>query len=110
LYALLGGRVREQVPTKFSISGLEPPAAAELAQWAYAQGFRTMKVKVGMDPEGDVARVRAVREAVGPEVRLGVDANGGWSQRAAIPTIPRPAREGGGYLCRTTVPHARGSQ
>jgi L-alanine-DL-glutamate epimerase-like enolase superfamily enzyme len=104
VYALLGGRVREQVPTKFSISGLEPPAAAELAQWAYAQGFRTMKVKVGIEPEGDVARVRAVREAVGPEVRLGVDANGGWSQRAAIPTIRRLAAEAGIYFAEQPVP------
>ena len=31
-----------------------------------SQGFTVMKVKVGIEPEGDVARVRAVREAVGP--------------------------------------------
>ena len=41
-----------------------------------------MKVKVGVEPESDIARVRAVREAVGPHIRLGVDANGGWSVRA----------------------------
>ncbi len=87
LYKLLGGPVRDYVPTKFSVSGLEPPRAAELAAWAVAQGFRAMKVKVGLEPEEDVARVRAVREAVGPDVRLGVDANGGWSPRVAIQTI-----------------------
>jgi muconate cycloisomerase len=38
-----------------------------------------MKVKVGIDPREDLARVRAVREAVGPSIKLGVDANGGWS-------------------------------
>jgi muconate cycloisomerase len=91
LYRLLGGPVREFVPTKFSVSGLEPDKAAEIAAWAVEQGFRTMKVKVGLEPEGDVARVRAVREAVGPEVRLGVDANGGWSPRVAIQTIRRLA-------------------
>ena len=48
-----------------------------------------MKVKVGIEPDGDVARVRAVREAIGPNVRLGVDANGGWSPRVAIQTIRR---------------------
>ena len=48
-----------------------------------------MKVKVGIEPEQDVARVRAVREVVGPNVRLGVDANGGWSPRVAIQTIRR---------------------
>lgn len=89
VYRLLGGPVREFVPTKFSVSGLAPQKAAEIAAWAVDQGFRTMKVKVGIEPEQDVARVRAVREAIGPDVRLGVDANGGWSPRVAIQTIRR---------------------
>src|SRR5579872_1597542 len=79
LYRLLGGAVRESVPTKWSISGVEPKHAAGIARWALEQGFTTMKVKVGIDPEQDVARVRAVREAVGPGTRLGVDANGAWT-------------------------------
>ena len=89
LYRLFGGAVRDFVPTKFSISGLEPARAAEIAVWAVEQGFRTMKVKVGIEPEQDVARVRAVREAVGPSIRLGIDANGGWAPRVAIQTIRR---------------------
>lgn len=89
VYRLLGGAVRDFVTTKFSVSGLEPPRAAELAAWAVEQGFRAMKVKVGINPEEDVARVRAVREAIGPDIRLGVDANGGWSPREALQTIPR---------------------
>lgn len=89
LYRLLGGAVRDFVTTKFSISGLAPEQSAEIALWAKELGFTTMKVKVGIEPEGDVARVRAVREAIGPEVRLGVDANGGWAPRVAIQTIRR---------------------
>ena len=47
-----------------------------------------MKVKVGIDPREDVARVRAVREAIGPAIKLGVDANGGWpTPEIAIETI-----------------------
>jgi len=103
LYRLWGGAVREFVPTKFSISGLEPVKAAELASWAAAKGFRTMKVKVGIDPDGDVARVRAAREAIGPAVRLGVDANGGWSPRVAIQTIRR-MYEFGIYFAEQPVP------
>lgn len=94
LYRLLGGAAREFVTTKFSVSGMEPPQAAEIASWAVDQGFRTMKVKVGIEPDGDVARVRAVREAIGPDIRLGVDANGGWSPREAIQTIPRLVKYG----------------
>jgi muconate cycloisomerase len=76
------------VPTKWSISGVEPAKAAKIAAWAASQGYSTMKVKVGIDPDGDVARVRAVREAVGTQVKLGVDANGGWpTPQVAIDTI-----------------------
>ena len=89
VYELLGGKVREFVPTKWSVSGVEPERAAEIAKWAVAQGFRAMKVKVGIDPESDVARVKAVREAIGPQIKLGVDANGGWSPFVAVKTIQR---------------------
>ncbi len=89
LYRLWGGSVRESVPTKFSISGAPPAEAAKNAAWAVEQGFTAMKVKVGLNPDEDVARVRAVREAIGPKVRLGVDANGGWSPRTAVQTILR---------------------
>jgi L-alanine-DL-glutamate epimerase-like enolase superfamily enzyme len=89
VYRLLGGPVREEVTTKWSVSGLEPPRAAEIASWAVSQGFRTIKVKVGLDPDEDVARVQAVRKAVGDSIRVGMDANGGWSVSTALSTIPR---------------------
>lgn len=94
VYRLLGGPVRSHVPLKFSVSGLAPDASAAIATWAVEQGFRTLKVKVGIDPESDVARVQAVRRAIGPDVRLGVDANGGWEPRVAIATIRRLAECG----------------
>ena len=90
VYELLGGNVREFVPTKWSVSGVEPQKAAEIARWAASRGFPSMKVKVGIDPEGDVARVRAVREVVGEQTKLGVDANGGWPTASiAAATIGR---------------------
>jgi muconate cycloisomerase len=89
VYELLGGRAREVVPTKWSVSGREPDAAAEIARWAIDQGFQAMKVKVGIEPEGDIERVRAVRAAIGAKVKLGVDANGGWTLEQAVPTIER---------------------
>ena len=89
VYQLLGGKVREFVPTKWSVSGVEPAKAAEIAKWAVSQGFKAMKVKVGIDPVGDIARVKAVREAVGPEIKFGVDANGGWTPEVAVRTIER---------------------
>jgi L-alanine-DL-glutamate epimerase-like enolase superfamily enzyme len=89
VYRLLGGAVRESVPIKWSISGVEPARAAAIASWALEQGFQTMKVKVGIDPIQDVARVRAVRDAIGPEIRLGIDANGAWTPATAVTMIRR---------------------
>jgi L-alanine-DL-glutamate epimerase-like enolase superfamily enzyme len=89
VYRLLGGAVRDFVTTKWSVSGQPPDKAAEIARWAFEQGFTSMKVKVGINPDDDVARVRAVREAVGPQAHIGVDANGGWSRYQAVPTIKR---------------------
>ncbi|MEN8115294.1 MAG: mandelate racemase/muconate lactonizing enzyme family protein, partial [Actinomycetota bacterium] len=89
VYQLLGGRVRDEIPTVFPITGKEPALAAEIALWAVEQGFGTVKVKVGLDPDEDVERVRAVRTAVGDGVKVAADANGGWTTRAAIQTIPR---------------------
>ncbi len=89
VYRLLGGPVREFIPTKWSVSGVEPARAAEIASWAVERGFSALKVKVGIDPAEDLARVRAVRQAVGPEIRLGVDANGAWDPATAVTMIRR---------------------
>jgi len=103
VYRLLGGKIRETVPIKMSVSGAEPQRAAQLAEWAMKQGLRALKVKVGIEPEGDVARVKAVRATIGPEVRLGADANGGWSPRIAIQTVRRLVGECGIYFAEQPV-------
>jgi muconate cycloisomerase len=89
VYRLLGGPVREEITTKWSVSGLEPARAAEIASWAISEGFHTVKVKVGIEPGADLARVKAVRNAVAGDTRVGVDANGGWSRAAALSTVER---------------------
>ncbi len=103
VYRLLGGPVCDFVPTKWSISGVDPERAAEIAVWALEQGFTTMKVKVGIDPAQDIERVRAVRHAVGPDTRLGIDANGAWDPRTAVSMIRRLS-EFGIYFAEQPVP------
>jgi L-alanine-DL-glutamate epimerase-like enolase superfamily enzyme len=103
VYRLLGGKVRETVPIKMSVSGAAPERAAQLAAWAIGRGLKALKVKVGIEPEGDVARVKAVRAAIGPAVRMGADANGGWSPRVAIQTIRRLVDECGIYFAEQPV-------
>jgi muconate cycloisomerase len=102
---LFGPPRRDSVPTKWSVSGVEPARAADIATWAVAQGFTTMKVKVGLDPDTDLARVRAVRVAVGAQIRLGVDANGSWrTPPTAIDSIRRLHDECGIYFAEQPVP------
>jgi L-alanine-DL-glutamate epimerase-like enolase superfamily enzyme len=79
VHTLLGGRVRDSVHSKFSISGVAPEMAADIAKAAWNAGFRKFKVKVGRGLAADLARVSAVRRSLGDEVSLGVDANGGWT-------------------------------
>ncbi len=85
VHRLLGGPVMPEIPTKFSVTGATPGHAAEVASWAVARGFPAMKVKVGRGGVADdVARVTAVREAIGNHIVLGVDANCGWDRAEAI--------------------------
>jgi muconate cycloisomerase len=105
VWRLFGQRTREFVPTKWSVSGVEPAKAAEIAAWAVSRGFTKMKVKVGIDPPSDIDRVRAVRAAVGPHIKLGIDANGGWPTPAiAIPTINCLCDESDIYFAEQPVP------
>jgi len=88
VHILLGGCVREAIPVTHSI-GLLPieEAVTECVQVAN-EGIRTVKIKVGVESQRDVEVVRQVREAVGPDVGLCVDANQGYSSPAeAIQTI-----------------------
>lgn len=91
--SLLGGPFRREVPVKISLSG-DGDELREGYETACALGFRAFKVKVGRDPDADVARVRLARELAGGDAFLGVDANGGWSRAAALETVPRLAELG----------------
>lgn len=87
IYRLLGG-AKGRVPAYHS-GGLwmdrSIDALAKEAQGFVAQGFRAMKMRVGAaDPRGDIERVRAVRAAIGPGIRLMVDANQGLGEAQAI--------------------------
>jgi L-alanine-DL-glutamate epimerase-like enolase superfamily enzyme len=89
VYQLLGGKVRETIPTKMMIGAFDVDHARGLASKFLASGARCLKVKVGLDLAGDVARVRAVREVAGPDVPITIDANCGWSLATARLALAR---------------------
>lgn len=85
VFELLGGAQRSlTIPARFSMAAYDPETAARKALERVAWGFNTIKIKVGTDPIADVARVRAVSRAVGPEIGLVIDANCGWDADTAI--------------------------
>jgi L-rhamnonate dehydratase len=74
-----GGRFRQRVPL---VAYLQSGSAEQIAAEALAmvkRGFGTVKVKVGENERADLDLVRAVREAVGPDVKIRADANGAWT-------------------------------
>src|SRR5689334_15203262 len=80
VYELLGGAVRPlAIRSRFSLGAYDLPRARARAAELVEQGFDTVKVKVGGKLEDDVPRVRAVREVIGFERKLVIDANCGWS-------------------------------
>ena len=74
VYRMLGG-ARSNIVTDITISVNPPEEMARDARTAIQRGYDCLKVKVGIDPELDVARLAAVREAVGKDVKLRIDAN-----------------------------------
>ncbi|MBI3928276.1 MAG: dipeptide epimerase [Armatimonadetes bacterium] len=88
LASLLGGP-GGGVETDFSIGLCRPDEAAREARAIVEKGFRAIKLKVGADAAEDVDRVKAVRGAIGPDLKLRIDANEGWD----LPGATRALRE-----------------
>ena len=88
VHVLLGGLARGTVPVTHSIGLLDIEEAVEECRKVVAEGIRTIKIKVGVDPERDVEIVHRAREAVGPATHLCADANRGYrTPHDAIRTI-----------------------
>jgi muconate cycloisomerase len=88
VYKLLGGKEGGDagIRLKFVVGAVEPDLAAQRARRMVERDWRAIKVKVGRHPhpQVDIDRLRAVREAIGPDVWLSVDANGGYTVEQAV--------------------------
>lgn len=90
VYQLLGGLYRREIPIAHSLGILELDTMLEEATTAVAEGIKTIKIKIGLEPERDVKVVREVRRAVGPRVDIVVDGNQGYATpKLAIQTLRR---------------------
>jgi L-alanine-DL-glutamate epimerase-like enolase superfamily enzyme len=88
VWDLLGGAVRDSVGYFYFLQGQTIEELVADARSAVAAGHPVIYLKVGIDPDRDVAATRAVREAIG-EARLRLDANEAWDPAMALRMIAR---------------------
>jgi muconate cycloisomerase len=86
---LLGGRRKERVPLIGVVDIVAPQEAGISAARQVSAGFRTIKIKIGLDAAADIRRIEAVRDAVGGDVRLRVDGNCGYDRDTALSVFAR---------------------
>jgi L-alanine-DL-glutamate epimerase-like enolase superfamily enzyme len=87
LHRLLGGTVRDRVTYIGAVGISTTDRMVTEASAFVAAGCRTIKLKIGTDPATDLERVSAVRSAIGPGIRLRVDANQGCNLTEYLPAF-----------------------
>lgn len=87
LYQFLGGKNDKTIITDYTVSIGHPQKMAADALKIKEEGYPAIKIKLGQDGELDVQRIKAIREAVGREIPLRIDANQGWNAEEAIKTL-----------------------
>ena len=87
--AQLFGGYRESIETDMTLSIDEAGVMAAKAKAHVADGFNTLKVKVGVDEKLDVERIKQIREAVGTSTKLRLDANQACHPKQAVQMIDR---------------------
>jgi len=84
VHRYLGGAVKDELRFNAWIGIVPPEQAAQQAVAWRDRGFRSAKVKVGNGIEADRDRIRAVRQAVGPDFQIRIDANAGYDAATSI--------------------------
>jgi L-alanine-DL-glutamate epimerase-like enolase superfamily enzyme len=87
VYRLLGGLVQRRISFFGFIQGDSPEELADSARALVDDGFTILYLKVGRGLDRDIRAVRAVRESVGADIGLRIDANQAWSVGTAVRTL-----------------------
>jgi len=87
LFKYLGGKNNKTLVTDYTVSLGNANKMAEDAAKYKAEGFPVIKVKLGQGTNKDAERIHLIREAVGYEIPLRIDANQGWDVKTAIDTL-----------------------
>lgn len=87
LYQYLGGHKNKTIYTDYTVSVGDASQMVTDALKIKEAGFPVIKVKIGKGGPADVERIKAIRDAVGYEIPIRVDANQGWHLDEAIETL-----------------------
>jgi len=87
LWKYLGGQHKQDIYTDYTVSIGTPEKMALDAKKIQDQGYLAIKVKLGKKGEEDVRRIASIRQAVGNQIPLRIDANQGWTLQEAIETL-----------------------
>ncbi len=79
LYQYLGGKKMKTIETDITIGIGAPQFMAAQALAFIQEGFNCIKVKLGKKPKDDIARIQAIRQSVGMDIEIRIDANQGWT-------------------------------
>ena len=93
VYKLMGGG-RKQIVTDITISVNDPETMVRDALIAVDRGYDCLKMKVGVNPDLDVARLKAVRQAVGNDITIRIDANQAWKPKQAVKILNAMQEQG----------------
>lgn len=93
VHKLLGGS-KQQIVTDITISVNDPDVMVKDALNAVERGYDCLKMKVGVNPALDVARLSAVRNAVGKDIVIRIDANQAWKPKEAVRILNQMQEQG----------------
>jgi L-Ala-D/L-Glu epimerase len=92
LYSFLGGKKNKTLVTDYTVSIADTDKMVSDARKIKADGYSTIKVKLGGSKEDDLERIKAIRTAVGNTITLRIDANQGWDSDDAIELLNELAK------------------
>lgn len=107
VWKLLGGMHRDRIEVAHSLGIMSIERCVAEAAEAVAEGIRTIKCKTGLDPARDVELVRQLRESIGDDVKIRVDANEGYPTVWAAVETTKQQEQYGIFLCEQPVAGTR---
>lgn len=87
-YNIMGGLVRSRVELSWAVGIMDKEKMVAEAKKYVCLGYKTIKLKIGSDSNQDIENVQAVRQAVGTEIKVRVDANQGYTLEEAMRVLP----------------------